>query len=233
MPPSSENDPPAPCKRCGHTDVHLDKQYTSVRAASPALWLLHGFVNLVTAALPRRPTCSWCQASRKPPSQPNYSYIPFLNAVPHSRHQLERRRRALLIRPELDTAHWPPESRKTLAHYLHWRDGGLCGLCAKPLDDKGLNIEHVIPKRFGVFDIARGRAAPGTDFDSALHRVDNLQLAHDYCNKAKGNSRSPTDWRHPLMPPLPAATSTTSSRSWLWLPAAHIGATPPPETANP
>ena len=61
-------------------------------------------------------------------------------------------------------------------------------------------IEHIdpAPKRFGRFDHRRGLVTSGSGYESRLHHVDNLeQAAHDYCNRAKGNSPRVVDWRHP------------------------------------
>ncbi|MYK75623.1 MAG: hypothetical protein F4016_01660 [Acidimicrobiaceae bacterium] len=45
----------------------------------------------------------------------------------------------------------------------------------------------------------------GPRFKSRLHKLDNLQAAHTYCNKRKGNTPQVSRWRHQNMPPLPAA----------------------------
>lgn len=47
--------------------------------------------------------------------------------------------------------------------------GGLCGICRKALDLLGTEFDHIIP-------LARG----GT------HTTANIQVAHAYCNRAKG-----------------------------------------------
>ena len=46
---------------------------------------------------------------------------------------------------------------------------------------------------------------PGTRFTSRLHMMDNLQAAHTYCNKDKGNTPEVKKWRHPAMPQLSVA----------------------------
>ena len=90
--------------------------------------------------------------------------------------------------------------------YIHTRDGGRCGLCAGETKQKGAQIEHIVPKVFAVFDVGRGgKAEPGTRYKSRLHKIDNLQAAHTYCNKRKGNTPEVDKWRHPAMPPLPVA----------------------------
>ena len=71
---------------------------------------------------------------------------------------------------------------------------------------KGALIDHVVPKVFAVFDIRRGRkAVTGTRYTSRLHKPDNLQAAHTYCNRSKGNKPEIVEWRHPSMPPLVVA----------------------------
>ena len=50
-----------------------------------------------------------------------------------------------------------------------------------------------------------GKAEPGTRYKSRLHKIDNLQAAHTYCNKRKGNTPEVAKWRHPAMPPLTVA----------------------------
>ena len=87
-----------------------------------------------------------------------------------------------------------------------------------PLPSGQGQIEHVIPKKFGYFDFSKGRASPGTTLESKLHHVDNLQVAHDYCNRAKGNSATGIKWRHPGLPSLPVAKVTSGARTYLWVP---------------
>lgn len=103
---------------------------------------------------------------------------------------------------------WDPEHRHKVLRYVYERDGGRCGLCAGEMKLKGAHVEHVVPKVFAVFDVRKGgKAEPGTRYTSRLHKLDNLQAAHTYCNKRKGNSPNVRDWRHPAMPPLPVADS--------------------------
>ena len=71
---------------------------------------------------------------------------------------------------------------------------------------KGAQIEHVVPKVFVLFDVSKGgKAEPGTQYKSRLHKIDNLQAAHTYCNKRKGNTPEVDKWRHPAMPLLTVA----------------------------
>lgn len=68
------------------------------------------------------------------------------------------------------------------------------------------HVEHIVPKIFAYFDISKsGKAVQGIRYKSLLHRLDNLQASHTYCNKNKGNTADVTRWRHPTMPPLAVA----------------------------
>ncbi len=103
--------------------------------------------------------------------------------------------------------HWDKDHRPKVLKYIYNRDGGRCGLCAGDMKNaKGAQIEHIVPKVFAVFDIqAQGKAIEGTQYKSLLHRLDNLQAAHTYCNKRKGNTPELAKWRHPSMPALGVA----------------------------
>ena len=101
---------------------------------------------------------------------------------------------------------WDEAHRRRMLSYIHNRDGGRCGLCAGEMKLKGAQIEHVVPKVFAVFDVRKGgKAEPGTRYTSRLHKTDNLQAAHTYCNKRKGNTPDVAKWRHPAMPPISVA----------------------------
>ena len=90
--------------------------------------------------------------------------------------------------------------------YVYDRDGGRCGLCAGDMKLKGAQIEHVVPKVFVVFDVLEGgMAEQGSRYRSRLHKIDNLQAAHTYCNKRKGNTPEVSEWRHSTMPSLSVA----------------------------
>ena len=68
------------------------------------------------------------------------------------------------------------------------------------------HVEHIVPKIFAYFDISKpAKAVQGTRYKSLLHKLDNLQASHTYCNKNKGNAADVTRWRHPTMPPLTVA----------------------------
>ena len=207
------------CSRCGHADVRRGRPYAAWRIAPrqirPLLWL----VNLIIAILlPSRRKCSWCYGSRSRRAQASYDFEPFLHHNRHNRDQMVLRRRAAVLRPHASSGRWRTDDRLTVLRYLKWRDGGRCGLCAIPLPPGQGQIEHVVPKKFGYFDFAKGRASPGTTLQSKLHQVDNLQAAHDYCNKAKGNSAAGIKWRHPGLPSLPVAKVTSEARTYLWVP---------------
>lgn len=122
------------------------------------------------------------------------------------------RRRMLESEQPDATGRWDRAHRRKVLRYVHERDGGRCGLCAGEMPLKGAHLEHIVPKVFAVFDVRRGgRAEPGTRYTSRLHRLDNLQAAHTYCNRRKGNSPKVRDWRHPAMAPLPVADTADGS----------------------
>ena len=84
-------------------------------------------------------------------------------------------------------------------------------------------IEHLVPKRFGFFDLKHKRgqrqAVAGEQWQSRLHHLDNLQAAHSYCNRAKGNAADISKWRHPKMRAVPVVVGADGDRSrYLWLP---------------
>lgn len=124
-------------------------------------------------------------------------------------------------RPDGSTGKWNPDDRKRVVGYLWWRDDRRCGLCALPMARSDAQIEHVVPKKFGLFDLNRTRrgrrAVPGGEWRSRLHHPDNLQVAHAYCNRPKGNTPDTSKWRHPELRPLPVAESTVGA-GYLWLP---------------
>ena len=106
------------------------------------------------------------------------------------------------------TGRWDPEHRRKVLRYVYDRDGRRCGLCGGAMKLKGAHIEHIVPKVFAVFDIRKGgKAVTGTGFKSRLHRLDNLQAAHTYCNRRKGNTPDIRKWRHPDMPVLTVAVA--------------------------
>ena len=118
------------------------------------------------------------------------------------------------------TGKWPSEHRPKVLRYVHERDKRRCGLCAGDMKLQGAHLEHIVPKVFAVFDVRKGgQAETGTRYRSRLHKLDNLQAAHTYCNKRKGNTAKIRDWRHPDMAPLTVADSTDGTEFVLpWTP---------------
>ena len=112
-----------------------------------------------------------------------------------------------LERGEPDAAgRWDPDHARKVLQYVYNRDGGRCGICAAPTKIKGAHIEHIVPKVFAWFDLLRGgKVATGTQYRSLLHKLNNLQAAHTYCNRRKGNTPEVRKWRHPIMPSLTVA----------------------------
>ena len=213
----------ARCSRCGHEPTHLAKPYAAWRLAirrGPA-WqgLVFVVYNLLVAVfVPRRPVCTWCHARRTPRAQHSYGFDPFVHYTRHSQEAMVLRRRAAALRPHPSTGRWDPGDRAEILAYLASRDEGRCGLCALPLPVAEGQVEHVVPKKFGLFDFSGGSARAGRTLESMLHHVDNLQMAHDYCNRAKGNTPSAVKWRHPMLPPLPVARQVGNPRTYLWVP---------------
>ena len=101
-------------------------------------------------------------------------------------HRVHRRR---LESDEPDaTGKWEPKHRQGVLRYVYDGDDRRCGLCGMEMKLKGAQVEHIAPKVFTTFNINGGKAASGSEFKSVLHKLDNLQAAHSYCNKRKGNS---------------------------------------------
>ena len=145
----------------------------------------------------------------------------YLETHPHTRLRRAQRWRVKGKRPDGSTGKWHPDDRKVVVRYLWWRDDRRCGLCALWIARADAQIEHVVPKKFGLFDLqssGRGpRAVAGRESESKLHPPDNLQVAHAYCNRPKGNTPDPSKWRHPELRPLPVAENT-AELEYLWLP---------------
>ena len=125
---------------------------------------------------------------------------------------VDKGRRRYLESDEPDAAgRWDDDHRHRMLRYVYDRDGGRCGICTAEMKIKGAQIEHVVPKVFVLFDVGKGgKAEPGTQYKSRLHKIDNLQAAHTYCNKRKGNTPEVDKWRHPAMPPLTVADAEGS-----------------------
>jgi len=106
------------------------------------------------------------------------------------------------------TGRWDREHGRRVLRYIYKRDQGRCGLCGGEMKIKGAHIEHIVPKVFALFDVHKGgKVVEGTRYKSLLHKLDNLQAAHTYCNKRKGNSPEIRKWRHPSMPSLAVAVT--------------------------
>lgn len=119
--------------------------------------------------------------------------------------------------------HWPPEHRRKVLRFIWGRDGRRCGLCGGAMKrlhtsapGRGPQIDHIVPKVFAVFDLDEdGKARPGTRYKSRFHKMDNLQAAHSYCNRRKGNTQYTSKWRHPSMPRLPVARTRDGETLYL------------------
>ena len=116
-------------------------------------------------------------------------------------------RRSMLEAEEPDASgKWSPEHRRKVLRYVYERDDGRCGVCGAETRIEAAHVEHIVPKIFAYFDISKaGKAVQGTRYKSLLHKLDNLQASHTYCNKNKGNTADVTRWRHPTMSPLVVA----------------------------
>ena len=53
---------------------------------------------------------------------------------------------------------------------VYSKDRGICGICGKPVNRYEFTIDHIIP-------LAKGGS----------NDEDNLQVAHEFCNKVKGS----------------------------------------------
>ncbi|MYD06759.1 MAG: HNH endonuclease [Acidimicrobiaceae bacterium] len=209
----------SPCPRCGKNDIIQRKRYAVTTLANVPSSLFRALYNVFVFLLrPAGPTCSWCWAYLTPRARREYQYDPFVAYQQHDRYQIIMRERSKALRPHPVTARWQADHRLTILAYIAWRDSGRCGLCAMPLPVGLGNIEHIVPKKFGRFDHRQGRVTAGSEYESALHHIDNLQAAHDYCNRAKGNASTTRDWRHPELIPLPVARGLLAPHTELWIP---------------
>ena len=120
---------------------------------------------------------------------------------------VDKIRRSVLESEEPDASgRWSPEHRRKLLRYVYERDGRRCGVCGAETRIDAAHVEHIVPKIFAYFDISKaGKAVQGTRYKSLLHKLDNLQASHTYCNKNKGNTADVTRWRHATMPSLAVA----------------------------
>ena len=126
---------------------------------------------------------------------------------------LHRARRRHLESDEPDaTGQWEPRHRLRVLRYVYQRDGGQCGICGAKMKIKGAHVEHIVPKIFVDFDISGEKAVEGKEYKSVLHKLDNLQAAHTYCNKRKGNSAVVSRWRHSDLSPRTVALTSDGKR---------------------
>ena len=171
----------------------------------------------------RSSVCSWCWAHLTKRSLDKYRYEPFLSYRRHSPEAVQLYVKAISQGPHPSTARWEPEQRQLVLRYIAWRDYSRCGLCAMPLPVGHGQVEHIVPKMFGYFDLNGMRVKHGTTYQSRLHHVDNLQAAHEYCNEPKGNTADVSKWRHPHRElwALPVARKQSPDHSYLWVPARH------------
>ena len=73
----------------------------------------------------------------------------------------------------------PGKRKPWLEHVLremHHAQDGLCGLCGKPMEPHGYEVDHKIPFTYG-----------------GGNERTNLQLAHPECNRRKGSAVDPYD----------------------------------------
>ena len=177
------------------------------------------------------PVCGWCWAYLGQRYRNHYRYEPFVAYRRHSPELAKMHAGVAVLGPHPSTARWDPLDRMNVLRYLAWRDGERCGLCAMPLPAGLGDVEHVVPKKFGRFENRQGHAVPGSGYESRLHHVDNLQAAHDYCNRAKGNNPRISEWRHPEMWSLPVATKLSTPNTYLWVPGSPQVTTRPAQHA--
>ena len=145
----------------------------------------------------------------------------YLETHPHPRLRKVQRWFVKRTQPDGSTGRWNSDDKQRVVGYLSWRDDRRCGLCGLGMAREDAQIEHVVPKKFGLFDLQRTRrglrAVAGREWRTRLHHPDNLQMAHAYCNRPKGNTPDPSKWRHPELRPLPVADNMVRA-GCLWLP---------------
>ena len=112
----------------------------------------------------------------------------FLNRVAQT---IDKGHRWYLERDEPDaTGRWGDDHRRRMLRYVYERDGGRCGLCAGETKIRGAQIEHVVPKVFVLFDVGKnGKAEPGTQYKSRLHKIDNPPGRPHLLQQAQGQRR--------------------------------------------
>ena len=204
---SFEADQPPSCPRCNQTMVRRTAK--KGRNAGGEFWGCPEFPKCrgVVAIPPTdEPTDTATTTTSRPVSEPatpatanNAATVEVNAAYDDMREQLES------DEPDA-TGRWDAEHRRKVLAYIYARDDGRCGVCAGEMKLSGAHVEHVVPKIFAVFNVRKGgKAEQGIRYTSRLHKLDNLQASHTYCNKRKGNTSDVKKWRHPAMPPLTVA----------------------------
>lgn len=118
------------------------------------------------------------------------------------------------------SGNWNPVHRRKVLRYLAERDFYRCGLCGGPTKLSGSQVEHIVPKKFVWFGLENGKVdRTRGEWLSKSHGLDNLQIAHTYCNEEKGNTPLVAGWRHFSMPSLVVAAKVTGEE--LMLPASR------------
>lgn len=209
---NSENQPPK-CPKCGKAMVHRQAKRGASRGDK--FWGCPAFPKCRGTIFDQpTPTPGDDGESAEPTeSEPQGTQNRLISALNKVAGAIDRIRRWNLELDEPDaTGRWNPKHRRKVLRYIYERDSGRCGLCAAEMKIKGAVIEHIVPKVFAVFDVYKGgEAAEGKHYRSMLHKMDNLQAAHTYCNKRKGNTPKIVKWRHPSMPSLGVAQATDGS----------------------
>ena len=213
-------DAPPACPRCSHAMVN--RVATRGPNKGGTFWGCSKFPKCwakLAKVTPRETSARPLQSPSQPALSPNNRVQPQQqhpeNAfIPNKYSLIERLWRWWLELKQPDaTGRWQRDDRRMILNYIYKRDDRRCGLCAGEMVIKGAQIEHIVPKIFAVFDIqAGGLAATGTQFQSLLHKLDNLQAAHSYCNKRKSNTPDIAKWRHPYMQLLGVAIFRNSQR---------------------
>ena len=213
-------DAPPACPRCSHAMVNRVAAHGSNKGGT--FWGCSRFPKcraILAKVIPRETSTRLPQSLLQPVLPPDNRAQPQQqhagNAfIPNKYSLIERLWRWWLELKQPDaTGGWQRDDRRMILNYIYKRDGRRCGLCAGEMVIKGAQIEHIVPKIFAVFDIqAGGLAATGTQFQSLLHKLDNLQPAHSRCNKRKGNTPDIAKWRDPYMQPLGVAIFRNNQR---------------------
>ena len=136
------------------------------------------------SAILKKPRCGWCGTQLTPRHLRRHQHEPFIAYRRHSPELADLHTQASALDPDPHTIRWEPPQRLLILRYLMWRDDEQCGLCAMALPAPSARIEHVAPLQFGRFDHQHGTAEAGSEYESRLHHVDNLQAVHDHRSPA-------------------------------------------------